>query len=395
MDRRLYWLWLSRSFSPGSAVVGTLLERFGDAEQIYRADEEALRSAGFRQTVIDRLRDRSLNEPERILNRVISAGDSLVTPDDTIYPMGLRQLSDRPAVLYCRGDMPDAELFPFLGMVGTRNATTAGCDEIYEIAAQLAAAGMTIVSGGARGIDTAALAGSLAGRGKAVVVMACPLDREYPAENKLLRRQIVEQGGALISEYPHGEPYRCLFPVRNRLIAGMSLGVCLGETPSHSGARITARLAREYQRDVFALPGAVAAHRYDGGHEEIRNGAILVTCSSDILHHYGLTLPEPVPPSSAGEDSHLQGRPSFGKGIFDGAGQSAQGEMLPSPAVLLPESCSPAAKKIASLLSGDPTAADELAAKASLSVAAVLSALTELELYGVAENTVGQQYRRC
>lgn len=97
-------------------------------------------------------------------------------------------------------------------------------------------------------------------------VMACPLDVEYPRENAALRRQIVQQGGALLSEYPPGLPYQCVFPVRNRLLAGLTLGVCLAETPARSGARITARLARENDRDVFALPGALMHHRNDGAH---------------------------------------------------------------------------------------------------------------------------------
>ena len=244
MDSRLYWIWLAQALGPGNASTGDLLDAFDTAVAIYAATEKDLQAVGIGNNVLRRLKDKSLQEARAILNRVVEAGDWVLTPDDALYPNGLRRLPDRPTALYCRGTMPDMDIHLTVAVVGTRHCSDEGWQETYRLAAELAAGGAIVVSGGAKGIDAAAHAGALESGGITVAVMGCPVDERYPVENVALRERIVADGGLLMSEYPHGQPYRCVYEIRNRLLAGMSHGVCLGETPTRSGARITALGAR-------------------------------------------------------------------------------------------------------------------------------------------------------
>ncbi len=403
MDSRLYWIWLAQALGVGNESMGELIARFGDAAAIYTTPEAELLSSGIPLKTVRRLRDKSLAQARAILNRVAQAGDWVLTPADALYPVNLRRLPDCPAVLYCRGTMPDLDNRLAVALVGTRRATSDGWCGAHHLAAALAAGGAIVVSGGANGIDTAAHTGALDGDGLTIAVMACPVDVEYPKENVALRQRIVQMGGLLISEYPHGEEYRCVFALRNRLIAGLCHGVCLGETPVRSGARITARLARENGREVFAMPATLAGHRNDGAHREIQNGAALITGAADVLQEYASLFADSVNIAAAIElqkalEMQHTDMPSTAKAAKK-AEKPKRTKPSPPPATKTPSAGCPdvasaAAKAVYEALTDTPQPVDDLAAATKLAIPALLGALTELEMFGCAANCAGQQYRK-
>ena len=410
MDSRLYWIWLQQALPAGSRAAGTLLDAFGHAQAIYEADDGQLSSAEIDKALRRRLSDKSLDKARRILDRVLEAGDWLLTPEDALYPLGLRQLPDCPLVLYARGTLPDLDRIPAIALVGTRHATRDGYREAYSLAAGLAAGGAAVVSGGAVGIDAAAHTGALDAGGITVVVMACPVNENYPRDNEELRRRVVAQGGVLMSEFPHGEPYKCEFPIRNRILAGLSQGVCLGETPVRSGARITARLAREQGRDVYALPGALSGRRNDGAHREIQHGAALVVRAEDILSDYLSLFPDVLDPEAAESMQKQMGARPASSDVNKNKPKEKRynkklpknPESVPDPAVVgtppmatCPDCASAEAKRVYERLTAQPQPVDILAQVTEMPIPVLLAALTELEMFGCVENSAGQQYKRC
>ncbi len=398
MDSRVYWIWLAQALGPGNRAMERLLNTFGVASAIYRADVVALQKVGIPQAAIRRMKDKSLDTAHRILDRTLEMGDWVLTPEDALYPTCLRRLEDCPAVLYCRGTMPPLDTRPAVAVVGTRHASEAGRRDAYALAAGLAAAGMVVVSGGATGIDAAAHNGAVEAGGATILAMACPLNVDYPAENHALRRRIVETGGLLVSEYPADEPFKCIFQVRNRVMVGLSQGVCLAETPVRSGARISARLARENGRDVFALPGALAGHYNDGAHKEIRGGATLVTRAADIVEEYAPLFPGALDVEAANvmqkrAEAHSLPRPELKPQKPKKPASTPAPTVERQPAVL-PDTVSDNAKVVYTALTDTPQPVDLLADKTGLPVPLLLVALTELELVGCAQNRAGQQYSK-
>ena len=407
MDSRLYWIWLQQALPYGSHAVGDLLDAFGHARTIYESTEEQLRAAGMSRELCLRLADKSLDTAHAILDRVLELGDWVLTPEDALYPLSLRYMTGCPAVLYARGVMPDLDSTPAVAVVGTRHASRDGWREAYALAAGLAAGGMVVVSGGAVGIDAAAHSGALAAGGVTIVVMACPLNENYPADNADLRRQVVSGGGLLLSEFPPDQPYKCEFPVRNRLMVGLSQGVCLAETPTRSGARITARLAREQNREVFALPGALSGRLHDGAHKEIQGGATLVVRATDVLREFAPLFPgmldmetaeavqrqaegrQPQPPEKVKKTRAKRPKKREKKAIDTSV------DVSPTIAsVACPDYASPSARAVYNVLTENFVPVDELAAAANMPIPSLLAALTELEMLGCAVNGAGQQYKR-
>lgn len=402
MDSRLYWIWLQQALPYGSTAVGELLDVFGHARTVYEAAPDDYKQAGLSADLRRRLGDKSLDTARRILDRVLELGQWTLTPEDALYPLSLRHMPDCPAVLYARGVMPDLDNTPAVALVGTRRPSQDGWREALALSAGLAGGGAVVVSGGAVGIDAAAHTGALDAGGVTIVVMACPLSVNYPADNSTLRDRVVANGGLLISEFPPDEPYKCEFPVRNRLMVGLSQAVCLAETPTRSGARITARLGREHNRDVYALPGALAGHHYDGAHREIQNGAVLVIRATDILRDLAPAYPGAVDLDTAEEwqkKLEQSAAPVPEKPTRRRRKPAAKKEKPappPSPveSVSCPDAASPTAKQVYAALTDTLQPVDELAQAADLPIPALLAALTELEMYGCAVNSAGQQYKR-
>lgn len=285
------WLRLSRlELSPRAA--GVLIEHFGSPEAVFAADESQLRQV---EGLTEKARAKVLGpEPvavERDLAALADKGVKLLPITDSDYPSRLKQIYDPPVLLYVKGQLIEADSLS-VAIVGSRRANNYGRSIAERIAGDLAARGLTVVSGGARGIDTSAHKGALAAGGRTVVVLGCGVDVNYPAENKTLFEAVADSG-AVVSEFPLGstpEPWR--FPPRNRLISGMSLGVLVCQSPEASGALITASYAAEQGRDVYAVPGNVDDARNAGCHKLIKDGAKLVESSGDIFEELGIDTDE-------------------------------------------------------------------------------------------------------
>ena len=301
-----------------------------------------------------------------------AAGVSLISIDDPAYPFRLKEIYDPPLVLSVRGD-PEVLAKPGIAMVGTRHPTPYGSGMAERLACDLAAQGLVIISGMARGVDTASHRGAISAKGKTIAVFGTGVDVIYPKENSRLSEQILAFGGALISEFPLGTfaaPQN--FPIRNRIISGMSAGVLVVEAAEYSGTRITARCALEQNRDVFAVPGNVTNKNSWGPNTLIKQGAKLVATWEDVWEdlpaEVRLALTPPPSPESSGA----------------------------STASLFPDDrLPPHEKRILSLLKADEaTHIDELVEKleSQMSSSEIFAALFELELAGKIRQMPGKNF---
>ncbi|MHB1331861.1 MAG: DNA-processing protein DprA [Sulfuriferula sp.] len=302
---RRAWLGLALTRGLGGQSYRALLSAFGGPEQIYAASGSALKSY-LTQPVVQRVRagvDDAAIEPA--LRWLDAPGNHLVTLADSDYPPRLLEIPDPPPLLYLKGrrELLSATMF---AIVGSRNATPQGASNAEAFASALSQAGLSIVSGLALGIDAAAHRGGLAGGAGSLAVVGTGLDIVYPARNKTLAHQLAE-GGALVSEFPIGTPsIAANFPRRNRIISGLSLGCLVVEAALQSGSLITARLAAEQGREVFAIPGSIHSPVARGCHALIKQGAKLVESAQDVLDelHWQVAIPAPLA-SAAGDDPLL------------------------------------------------------------------------------------------
>ncbi len=287
-----YWIWLTGRKGLGTRGIQLIMQHFSSPEAAYFAKPEEYEAIkGLRDP--EALHDKDLNEAEKILRDCQEKGVSIVTMQDAAYPRRLLAMEDPPAVLYYKGVLPDIN-GPVIGVVGTRHASLYGMKQARRMGYGLSHCGAVVVSGGAKGVDTEAMRGALLGGSPVVAVLGCGVDVVYPAENRSLFRD-VENRGCLISEYPPGTgPRSEHFPVRNRIISGLSLGVLVVEAPARSGALITAERALDQGRDVFALPANVDQPSGDGNLQLLRDGAILVRDPWEILQEYERQFPETV-----------------------------------------------------------------------------------------------------
>lgn len=236
---------------------------------------------------------RSIVNPYKELELADKEGAAVTTLFDASYPSSLRELPDPPVVLYSWGGWHGADSKRSIAVVGSRMATHYGRLCTRAISRDLAEAGVTIISGLARGVDTEAHSGALDAGGRTIAVIGAGLGRLYPQENRNLARRIAEDGGAVVSEFSmETPPSRTTFPMRNRIVSGWSRATLVVEASARSGALITARMAGEQGRDVFCIPGPVDRHSSDGCHSLIRDGATLASCAADILHDMKWNAPE-------------------------------------------------------------------------------------------------------
>ena len=279
------------------------------------------------------------------------------------FPPLLRQLGDTPGRIYVRGDI-DALHLPGIAIVGSRNPTRGGTDNAYRFARHLARAGFCVVSGLAQGIDAAAHRGAVDGGGRTVAVLGHGLDQIYPAANAQLADDILATQGALISEYPEGTPPRKHhFPARNRIISGLTLGTLVVEAAKRSGSLITARLAGEQGREVFAIPGSIHNAMSRGCHALIRQGARLVESGDDIVSELGPLVGHVM--QNTNPDATL--RPNLQDGDY---------------------------AKLLDVLGHDPLTTDEIAQRSGLTIAEVSSMLLILELEEIVESLPGGKFAK-
>ena len=272
----------------GAVTFKRLVETFGDVEAAAKARGQWQRVEGVGPKTAEALEGVTDAQIDEELAAAAKAGAEIVVLEDRRYPTALAAIHDPPPVLYVRGRMEPTDALA-ISVVGSRHCTHYGLEQAERFGQLLGRAGFTVVSGGARGIDTAAHRGALGAGGRTITVMGCGLCQTYPRENDKLFEQIVsEDRGAIISELPmRTAVLGGNFPTRNRIISGLSLGVLIVEAARRSGSLHTAREAAEQGREVFALPGRVDSPLSQGANELIRNGAILVQDLDDIMEHLG------------------------------------------------------------------------------------------------------------
>ena len=300
MERSLYWLWLSLRLGQGSTAGTAVLERFGSPEAVYEAsDEELLTFRGeLGETTVERLLNKNLDEAYSLEEYCLRKNVKILRYGAKDYPKSLTNLKNPPIILYARGRTEALAGKLCLAVVGTRDLTEYGRDAAYRMGYELAAAGAVVVSGLALGIDSAAACGALDAGGLTVAVLGSGLDHVYPAEHKRIAEEI-EERGILLSEYPPTVgPTKFSFPMRNRIISGMSQGTLVVEAPLRSGALITARDAILQGREVFALPGNVNTEAAAGTNALIRDGASAVTCAADLLESFAYLYRDSIDPSA-------------------------------------------------------------------------------------------------
>jgi DNA processing protein len=290
----------------GPVRVRQLLEHFGDAPAILRASKsQLLQVRGIGEDTAESIAAwEKTTDLSTELKRIAEFGCHIVTQNDPQYPELLRQIYDPPVVLYVKGDL-SAKDKNSVAMVGSRMTTHYGIETARKLAYQLAYLGVTVVSGGARGIDTASHQGALAGKGRTIAVLGTGINLVTPPENAKLFEQIAANG-ALITQFPFNRPAdKQSFPIRNRIVAGMTLGTVVVEANLTSGALITANFAVEYGRQVFAVPGRIDSPRSKGCHDLIKKGAKLCEGVEDILSEFEYLFPSSNRPPSAGQTGVL------------------------------------------------------------------------------------------
>ena len=285
------WLWLSKSFSSQPEKAIKLFKHFGDIDNIWNANaQDYLQVQGISlQDTKKLLQNKSesvIKEVERIL---MKKQISWIAIDEETYPLALKHIYDPPCVLFYRGILPVSDRLS-LGIVGTRRASNYAREATLRIGRELAEAGVQIISGMARGVDTFAHEGALSAtsdeRGKTFAVLGCGLDLCYPAENHRLMKQLMEHGG-VISEYlPGTPPMKHTFPLRNRIISGLSQGIIISEAARKSGSLITSDYALEHGRDIFVIPGRIYDPACEGSNQLLKQGAKAILQAADILEEY-------------------------------------------------------------------------------------------------------------
>lgn len=279
------WVELNMTPGIGPRAAAKLLERFGSAEAVYTATRAELEQLRLVPEAVDCIIARELQSvADAEIRAVGQIGGDILLLDDGVYPSSLREIYDPPIVLYVKGAWAECLDQPCVGVVGSRRCSTYGQNAALMLARDLAARGVTVVSGFARGIDASAHRGALEAGGRTVAVLGTGIDEVYPRDHKRLAAEILDQGGALVSQFPLGTPpVSENFPYRNRIISGLSLGVVVVEAAENSGSLITARLAIEQNREVFAVPGNITSRNSFGTNYLIKGaGAKLVQQWQDI-----------------------------------------------------------------------------------------------------------------
>ncbi|MGD9016330.1 MAG: DNA-processing protein DprA [Desulfobacterales bacterium] len=364
VDRLEPWFRLKAVPGIGDLLFRRLITAVGTPESVFSASKDVLLGIqGMSPKLVEAIYRQKI--PENFLSevkRVSSVGGRILTLTDADYPSLLMEIDDPPPMLYVLGRLKTQE--PAVAVVGSRNATAYGIDTTRRLCRQLAREGITVVSGMARGIDTAAHEGAVDGGGRTIAVTGCGLDTVYPPENKGLFRRIAS-AGAVISEFPMGagpDPHH--FPRRNRIISGLGMGVVVVEATLRSGSLITAKTALDQGREVFAVPGSIHSFKSTGTHALIKQGACLVESVSDIL--------EELPMLKETVSSNHRGDP----------------QEMPTPSVTTEEA------RILEALGPCEMQFDELARKLAMPAGRLSGLLLNLELKGAVHQSAGNHYSK-
>lgn len=396
-----YWVWLTTLPGLTDSSKMLLMEHFSSPEDIYYADEEALWQVdGLKKEQAALLGSKSLAAADRILSDCARKDIFIITMADALYPDRLRNIYQPPLLLYGKGAMPLFDEEAAVAVVGTRSCTPYGIKCAEKLGYELTQQGGMVVSGMAKGVDGAAMRGALRFGGFTCGVLGGGVDVVYPAENRRLYEDIAATG-VLLSEYPPQTlPEAWHFPVRNRIISGLSVAAVVVEAPVKSGALITAENAMEQGRDVFAIPGPVDAPNSAGCHRLIREGAILATCAWDILGEYESRFPHklrraapPMPPLPrlAGEPKLAAEKPKTN------ASRPEEAEVPALPFLTAEELAGLSDEQrtvLRALRTDAPLLTDQLAEDSGLPIQRVLPALTLLEISGWAAQNGARSFVR-
>jgi DNA processing protein len=363
--------WLALTLTPGIAarLTGRLLRQFGSPEGVFRASLTALEGCNLPAPAAQAIfKKQTFWRAEKEVDAIRRIGCRVVNCTEPEYPQSLLQIYDPPAVLYVRGDAGILNA-PSLSIVGTRRPTVYGTQMAERMGRDLAKRGLVIVSGLARGVDALAHNGTTSVGGRGIGVLGTGIDVCYPKENKKLFEKVLENG-AIISELPTGShPAPENFPVRNRIIAGMPLGVVIVEGKQYSGSLITARLAMEFGREVFGVPGNVTQQMSFAPNQLIKQGAKLVTSAEDVIEE----LPTPIRAALVQAE----------------AMESEQRNLLAG------DGLNPIEKRLYELLSTEePRHIDELVETSGLNSSEVLATLFDLEMKGIIRQLPGKQFAK-
>jgi len=369
--------WISLNMTPqiGPRAATKLLEKFGSAENVFHAQRRELESLRLRPESIESILKREFHEKAEVeLSKVKEIGGDVLNLDDGSYPYLLREIADPPITLYVKGDWQACFDAPCVAVVGSRRCSTYGENASQMLARDLAANGICIVSGLARGIDSAAHRGAIQAKGRTVAVMGTGIGQIYPKDNAKLVDEILDTGGAIVSQFPlDTPPLSENFPYRNRIISGLSLGVLLVEASERSGSLITARLAMEQNREVLAVPGNITSKNSFGTNYLIKSGAKLVQQWQDVVSE----LPSEI--SAAILPPEIDGKK---------VNENKQSELV--PAGLTGEE-----RKVWQSLSPDETMhVDVLLEKSGLSFGDLNAALLGLEMRELVRTLPGKHYAR-
>jgi DNA processing protein len=368
-----YWLALALTQGLGPTRIRKLNEHFGTAEAVFHASLTELEATGMRAVSAQSIATgKSLELAQQECAKAAEAGARIISLSDPEYPSRLKEIYDPPVILFVKGSV-EVLAQPGIAMVGTRHPTPYGGGMAERLSIDLAARGLVIISGLARGIDTASHRGAIAAKGKTVAVLGTGIDVMYPKENTRLTEQIIALGGALITEFPVGtSPAPQNFPIRNRIISGMSVGVLVVEAAEYSGTRITSRCALEQNRDVYAVPGNVTNKSSWGPNTLIKQGAKLVATWEDVWEELPTDIQLALSATQANESPE------------------------PETASLFPDEVkSPHEKKILKLLKADEsTHIDQLveSLENEMSSSEIFAALFELELNGKIRQLPGKNF---
>ena len=370
--------WISLNMTPqiGPRAATKLLERFGSADNVFHATRSELEGVRLRAESVESILKREFHEKAaEELEKVKQFGGDVLILDDGSYPYLLREISDPPITLYVKGDWQACFDAPCVAVVGSRRCSTYGENASAMLSRDLAANGVCIVSGLARGIDTAAHRGAIAGKGRTIAVLGTGIGQVYPKENAKLVDEILAAGGAVVSQFPlETPPLPENFPYRNRIISGLSLGVLVIEASERSGSLITARLAMEQNREVLAVPGNITSKNSFGTNYLIKSGAKLVQQWQDVVSE----LPGDIAASLL--------PPQIDKGKTQA--ESVQPELAPA-------NMNAAERTVYKILSPDePVHIDFLLEQSSLSFGDLNAALLGLEMRDLIREIAGKRYAR-
>lgn len=372
-NRKQSWIALNMIPALGRIRCHRLIQKFGAPENVLSASAKDLEGEGISSRLVEEIvQARSELNMDRELSLIEKYQVKVITLEDEDYPFNLRNTANSAPVIYVRGKLVLRDRLA-LAVVGSRRATPYGKMIAETLSRELAEYGFTIVSGLARGIDTMAHRGALAGKGQTVAVLGCGVDRVYPLENGQLRDEIIREG-AVISEFPMSTPpLPQNFPIRNATISGLSLGVVVVEAAEDSGALITARQALEQGREIFAVPGNITAATSRGVHSLIKEGAKLIEGIDDILEELMMVIE------------------SYDREIATRIKVKSR-KKIPSPEDRGEPMLSAEEKKIWSLLSWDPQNIEILIEKSEMTVKDVVSVLTNLEIKGFIKQLPGKLF---